>query len=284
MSWRERPRVIEDWNEEIDSIMSIDENGTTDLSFYKKLLLKHFDFSDIDQTHLHDKIFTVTGVVMNRNDFPAFKDKITTIKETHWENGIFQYKNNEKKVVFHSREIRKKEGPFEPTNINYPKFITDLSSLMTETRYKIFSSSIDKLVHCYQYIDPYHVYNLCLTFVIERYCMHLNNYNLNGLLLLESRGKKEDAFILKHITRLLDRGTQYKSPEHFNRIKGVYFNPKWVKNDPSKSYALLELADLASYPIHKYSRSSQKDLAFESIEHKFYGYPYYNGKGLKKFP
>lgn len=34
------------------------------------------------------------------------------------------------------------------------------------------------------------------------------------------------------------------------KIKGIYFNSKWNKNN-SVTYSGLELADLCTYPIHK---------------------------------
>ena len=80
-----------------------------------------------------------------------------------------------------------------------------------------------------------------------------------GIILLESRGYKEDSILLKHI------------------------NPKWQDNYHTTTVGL-EIADLFSYPIHKFLKLEKKDKAFKIIENKIIGYPEYLNKGLKVFP
>jgi hypothetical protein len=223
---------------------------------------------------------------MGRDDFPRFKDDITSVKMGHWDDGKYQYKGRLKRVVFHSREIRKKEGPFEASQINYGSFMTDLSSLIDRTPFITFSSSIDKVRHVAQYSrNAYHVYNLCMNFIVERYCRFLNMKGKNGIILLESRGKKEDHKLLEYLVSLINNGNNFHQASHFRNIKGVYFNPKWSKShDDQLSFPILELADLVSFPIYKHVRTEKKDMAFEVVEKKLHAYPYYNGYGLKKFP
>ena len=84
---------------------------------------------------------------------------------------------------------------------------------------------------------------------------------------------------------MIDCGTNYVDIKYFDKIKGVYFNGKWqTDSDCKKSYFGLELADLYSYPIHKFCKTGQKDEAFKILEKKLYKYPYYDGCGLKLFP
>lgn len=49
-----------------------------------------------------------------------------------------------------------------------------------------------------------------------------------------------------------------------------------------KTCSGIELADLCSYPIFKYIKTGQKDIAFKTIENKLMGYPEYEGKGIIK--
>lgn len=283
MSWKERPVSIEDWDESIDTVMAIDENGTTDLKGIRKKIFDHiFQPSKIDDS---DNIFTITGVVLERQYFPIFKDAINSVKFAHWDDGIFKYKKGPKRVVFHSREIRKREGPFNPKIIDYNKFITDLSGFIESTPFVVYSSSIDKVEHILKYSNPYHVYNLCLEFIIERYCRYLRRFSKTGILLLESRGKKEDAQILKFLVEFLEKGNRYWSSDDLSRIKGVYFNPKWsIAHQSQASYILLELSDLVSYPIHKYVKTGTQDKSFDIIVKKMSNYPLVKGYGLKIFP
>lgn len=286
--WRNRPTLIENWDEDIDTFMAIDENGTTDFKGIQKKVNEDFFATFRDQSKIvlpYDRWFTITGVVMERNNFAIFKDTMNGIKYNYWNEGKYQYKKGLKRVVFHSREIRKKEGPFNPKFINYGELMNDISSLVEKTSFKIFSSSIDKLTHILSYSNPFPAYNLCLEFIIERYCRYLRSTGKTGMLLLESRGKKEDKIILEHLVDLLENGNRYWRAEDFQCIKGVYFNPKWCFNQENQtSFVLLELTDLVSYPIFKYVSMDKKDRAFEVIEQKIHNYPQYSGYGLKKFP
>ncbi len=47
-----------------------------------------------------------------------------------------------------------------------------------------------------------------------------------GLIILESRGKKEDKVLLNKIKHLIDYGNNMNPSSTFSKIKGVYFNPK----------------------------------------------------------
>lgn len=288
--WRIRPTLIEEWDESIDYIMAIDENGTTDLEEVRNLfngnIFDLFVASNSQSRYKHDRWFTISGVIMDRDNFPSFRHSINLIKYAYWQDGIFKYKQGERRVVFHSRDIRKREGPFNPKLIDYPSFINDISTFIQNQNFEILSASIDKIKHITTYSRPFHVYNLCLDFIVERFCRKLNYLNKDGILVLEARGKREDAEILRHLVRLLDNGNNFHNSEHFNRIKGVYFNPKWcfTKNNGKASYVILELADLVSFPIHKFIKLRTKDLAFTTLEPKLLNYPNYIGYGIKEFP
>ncbi|MGG3383093.1 DUF3800 domain-containing protein [Heyndrickxia faecalis] len=279
-NWWERPTLIENWDQSFDSILAIDENGTIDLNGVRKNIMKIYP----DKTH-NDRWFTITGVDMERDNFVRFRDSINTVKYAYWNKGCFNYKSGEKRVVFHSREIRKKQGPFNPKIIDYDKFIMDVTEMIMNTQFEIFSSSIDKARHLIKYETPYPVYNLCLEFILERYCRKLRETEKSGIILLESRGKKEDKEILGYLTKLLKNGNRYWTCDDFSCIKGVYFNPKWsARHGKKASFILLELADMVSYPIHKYVKLDKKDLAYQAIEKKIANYPAVKGYGLKVFP
>jgi len=288
--WRKRPSLIDEWEESIDCVLAIDENGTTDLegvrNIFSSNLFGLLQASYDKSLYLHERWFTITGVMFERSQFSTFKDKINTIKYAHWEEGMYKYKQGDRRVVFHSREIRKREGPFNPKLINYPNLMGDISSMINELDFRVYSASIDKIQHIVKYTNPYHVYDLCLNFIIERFCRYLNSNNKKGILMLESRGKEEDAKVLKFLVDLLDEGNNFHNKSHFECIKGVYFNPKWcfAKNNAKASFILLELADLVSYPIFKYVKTGSKDLAFEALERKLHHYPDFHGYGIKMFP
>ncbi|WP_026688800.1 DUF3800 domain-containing protein [Alteribacter aurantiacus] len=289
-NWDKRPTIINEWTEDFDYIMSIDENGTNDLNGMKMLKRnKPLEFMRAvinESLYKHDRWFTISGIVLKKEDFNSFKDSVNTIKFHYWRDGLYNYKNGERRVVFHSREIRRKEGPFNPKLINFNDFLIDLTDMICNANYKIYSSSIDKINHVNQYANPYEVYDLCLNFIIERYCRQLNREGKKGILMLEARGKNEDKAVLTYLVNLLSNGNNYHDSSHFSNIVGVYFNEKWCfsKNKGKASFIQLELTDLVSFPIFKYMKTGEKDRAFEAIESKLDNAPYYMGHGIKRFP
>lgn len=279
MSWRNRPTFIDYCIPDVDYVMFIDENGDCDLKSIIKNIQNGIETMD------NNIQFTMTGVVVRKDDLENIKNEVLELKCRNWEEGYFKYKKNEKRVCFHSREIGRGEGPFSKELINRETFLNELTDVLSRIPANIISSSIDKLSHVKKYCNPQHPYNLCLNFVLERLAKFYLKNNETAIIILEARGKVEDKELLNHIKYTIDNGTRYVNREYFTRIKGIYFNPKWQGNSEfKKSYYGLELADLYSYPIHRYCRLNKKDMSFNVLEHKLYRYPKYDGSGIKKFP
>lgn len=281
MGWRNRPKFIDYCPNNIDYIMFIDENGDSNLKYVKKSILNN---QSLDENNIY---FTVTGVIIKSEDLKVIKDKIMEIKCKYWDNGYYKYDGiHKKRVCFHSREIRREKKPFSKNIINIKDFIQDLSNFLDYVPCNIISSTINKEKHYRSYYDnSEHPYNLSLNFVLERFVKYYLNDNETAIIILECRGKKEDREILNFIKNTIDFGTTYVSAKYFKKIKGVYFNSKWQESSNClKSYFGLEIADLYSYPIHKYCRTGIKDKPFKILEKKLYKYPDYIGCGLKMFP
>ena len=267
MEWMEHPKILHNISSEIDCILAIDENGIPSLN---NLINPKNDLL---------QWFTITGVMFSKSSLEDFINNIKALKNKYWEQGLY----NKKRVVFHSRDIRKKIGPFNPKKLDYDAFIDDLNDLFVNSDYTIYSSSIDKFSHVRTYVTPFPVYDLCLEFLLERYCYHLNSNNFSGIIVVESRGDKENKLLLNSACKIITNGNRYKDSSFFTRIKGIYFNPKRT-SDKRKSYPQLELADLISYPIHNFVKTNTKNDIFKLIEDKFYNYPKYEGYGMKILP
>lgn len=280
MGWRNRPTFKDYLPTNINYVMFIDENGDTSFKHIKKCI------KDDKEVSINEKFFTVTGCIVEKDNLKVIKDNITELKKSYWNDGLYMYKGkDEKRVCFHSSEIRGEKGPFSKNEINRNSFLNDLTNFMEKLDISILSSSIDKEKHYKRYSDPYHPYSLCLKFILERFVKYYIDRDKTGIIILESRGKKEDKYILEYIKDIMDKGTEYVSSSEFKKIKGVYFNPKWCsKSGNKKSYFGLEITDLISHPIHKYCSTKEKIRPYISIENKIYGYPRYLGRGIKIFP
>ncbi|PIC88002.1 hypothetical protein CSV72_02305 [Sporosarcina sp. P20a] len=265
--WMERPTVLEEWPENIDRILAIDENGIPELK------------SIVNPSNDLLQWFTITGVMLTQQEFMNARKNFVNLKSKYWNEGLF----NGQRVVFHSRDIRKKIGAFNPRFVNPEDLKADIDQLLVELDYTIYTSSIDKFAHGRQYIYPYPVYDLCFEFVLERFCHELRNNRHTGLIVMESRGFKENQVLLKTAMNLLNKGNRYYSSDEFSLIKGIYFNPKRTKNK-KLSFPMIELADLVSYPIHSYVRKNTEVTGFNIIKNKLYNHPNYSGFGMKIFP
>ncbi|MGB4588969.1 MAG: DUF3800 domain-containing protein [Clostridiaceae bacterium] len=279
MGWRNRPTNIENWPAEVDEILFLDENGDATLKHIMASISKGVKVAQ------NNRYFTVTGCSFDSSYRTTVRANIMAIKNKYWPDGKHIYKKNEKRVCFHSREIRSRTDAFDPKNVDYDNFIFELSSFMKNEKFKIFSSTLDKVKLCTQYKNPENPYDICLKFIMERFVRFHLPVNKTAIVVLESRGKKEDRCILEYLKNLIDYGTCYIDASLFKKIKGVYFNPKWnVKDNEQTSYYGLEIADLVSFPIYKNFSYQHPDLAYDSIENKIYGFPHHFGKGLKIFP
>ena len=277
-NWRNRPTTIDYISKSIDYVVGIDESGTSSL---KKVLEAKRKGIEVPDSERH---FTVTASVISMEHFAEARDMVMALKNKYWHDALFTYGGTEKRVCFHSREIRGRNDAFSPNLIDYNAFITDLSSMMDTIPITLYASHIDKIRHVNQYVYPMSPYDLCMTFVFERIIYNMP-HNKSCIVILESRGKKEDKELLDFIKQLIDRGTSYCSASAFEKIKGVYFNPKWCAMRSDKmSYWELELADLCAYPIHKHFAYGRDDPAYQTILPKIKGYPNVSGHGLKSFP
>lgn len=267
-NWKNKPSGIEECDlSNADFVIAMDETGIPSLKGLS------------NNVSNDKKWFTLTGICIEKASINTLAETVVNLKQTHWSHGEFQ----DKRVVFHSREIRKKQGPFNPKLIDYLKFRDDLNHLIEEVPIFVSSATINKAEHVKRYLYPDPVYPLAISFIFERLSMRMNFLHSNCVILLESRGTREDTNLLKIIVDLISFGSRYMPANKLSCIKGVYFNHKRT-NDSEKSYWPLELADLISYRIHHYQVTGVKSDGFKSIEKKLIGYPTYIGKGLKIFP
>lgn len=275
--WIKKPTGITTWNKDITHVMFVDESGTSDITNILKSI------NNRKEIPVDNKYFTVTGCIFTKREYAEMQIKINRLKDKYWKDGKYSYKGILRKVCFHSREIRRNEEAFSNNVINYKEFINDLSILMGELNYKIISITINKEDYI---LKRYHfnVYNTALCFLIQRFIYAMPT-PCKGIIMLEARGKTEDKIVLEEMCHIINvTGIKnLRTDELQEKISGIYFNPKWNKSYDN-TFSGLEIADLTSYPIHKYIKYNKKDLAFEMLERKIDKFPDYINKGLKIFP
>jgi hypothetical protein len=221
-------------------------------------------------------IFTLCGILISEEDDRGMNARIAEMKRKYWDG---------KKVILHSRDIRKFDKGFEILFDPEVKkaFYEDVDAVMSGTDYTIVACCIlkEKYIRKYGRLND-DVYGLSLSFIMERAVYYLDGRNDPGAqlqVIVEKRGKREDASLLSYYNEVFDRGTYFVNAGRFKKyIVGFEFRDK--KEDVTG----LQIADLAAYPITRHLLDSDAyNRAFEIVEDKIY---FQSGRrhGLKIFP
>ncbi len=270
-----KPSKLKSISKDIDYIMCIDENGSEGhLKYAQKILDNGYE---LDEEH---KFLTITGVIFKRSDYAKTYFEAEQLKNKYWKNGMFLDGDRNIAVCFHSRDIRRKNIPFDENSINRKNFLNDLTTFLDNINCKVISATIDveKYINSKKY--RFSIYHTAIHFLIERFIYATKNHK-KGIIVLESRDKIRDKDILNEINNLFEYGTSKISSEEFkSKIIGIYFNKKW-NSDKTHTYVGLEIVDLFSYPIYQYLKFNEENPAFSIVKKKLdKGIE----KGIKIFP
>ena len=82
--WYDKPTKIRKLSSEIEYIMCIDENGSSNNLTY---MLKQI--SNNKEVLEDDKYFTITGCIFKRQDYMNSKYAIKELKNKYWKDGMF---------------------------------------------------------------------------------------------------------------------------------------------------------------------------------------------------
>lgn len=221
-------------------------------------------------------IFLLCGVLMDAEEYQRFRERLNTIKAKFW---------NDKQVIFHSRDIRKCQKEFQILLNEGIKrdFYDCVNHAIADTDFTVIASAILKE----DYINRFgrlssDVYELCLSFIIERSIFLLDDFNdaeKRLYVILEERGKLEDRCVKEHFQRLLARGTGYVNS---NRLKKYCLKIEF--RSKKKNVNGLQLADMVAYPTARYIlEPTRSNPAYEIFANKVYQK---NGNvyGLKVYP
>jgi hypothetical protein len=238
----------------------IDETGNSDLE------------SSNNPNH---RFLTLTGVILN---LEYVKDILHPEMEKIKTGVLNQHPDNP--IIFHRKEILNRKHPFEKLRDQETeaKFNKEILQKLADWDYKVITILIDKNEHLESYkiwrYDPYHY---CLAVLMERYLFFLEENNVQGDVLIESRGSKEDIRLKKSFSNLYENGTEYIESQKFHK----YLTSKNLKVKPKVANVNgLQLADLIAHPsrrqflLHLNFQEKTKgifgDKIIEVIQSKYY--------------
>lgn len=185
-------------------------------------------------------------------------------------------------VVLHGHEIRKSQGDFSILLNSGVRtaFMDDMNALVADAPVTLIAAAIDKARLAARYQRPDNPYAIALTFCMERLHKFLGEQNASGqktFIMVECRGKKEDADLELEFRRIADGGNQV----------GPMPNLDIRFMDKKHNSAGLQMADLLAHPIARHViNPGQLNRAYELVEPKFRrsASGRIQGYGLKVFP
>jgi hypothetical protein len=189
------------------------------------------------------RFLSLTGVIMKLDYVQATVfPQLEALKARYFES------HPDEPVILHRKEMLNHKHPFEPLkNLNIrEQFNNDLLRLLNEWEYTVISVCIDKKNHKDTYqVWRYEPYHYCLAILLERYHFFLNERNVKGDVMAESRGGKEDMRLKKSFSKLWEDGTEFIPPEKFHNV----LTSKQLKvKSKANNVAGLQLTDLLAHP------------------------------------
>lgn len=151
-------------------------------------------------------------------------------------------------VILHRKELVNKRPPFG--RLRDPEvesaFNRELLSLLSQLDFRVVTAVIDKKQHLEQFsnwrFDPYHY---CMSVLVERFVMWLEEHDNVGDVMAESRGGGEDTRLKEAFRELYVQGTQYVANEV---IQARLTSGQLKLKSKSNNIAGLQIADLLAHP------------------------------------
>ena len=206
-------------------------------------------------------------------DYPVFVLALCIFHKRHYSEKIipaveklkFNYFGHDS-VVLHENEIRKQKGPFAflAQRAVRDEFMAQLSSIMDASNFILIAGVVDKARLSKSEgaaSNPYHIaLGVCLE-ALRSFLVEKQQGQLKTHVVVECRGKKEDAELELEFRRICDGSNSGGQPLPFDIVFA----------DKKTNLAGLQLADLVARPVGiNYLRPAQENKAFELLKAKFY--------------
>ena len=210
-------------------------------------------------------LFTLCGVIVSEAVYTQIQIQVKALKHQHWPG---------KKIILHSRDIRKCQKGFEVLfDLEIKKqFYESVNSILSENDYTIVCCSVLKEPYIRRYGKLSDVYAISLSFIIERTVFLLDAIQkkvatpLEMLVIAEQRGKKEDNGLLDYYNELMNKGTYFVNKK---RLKSYFKSFEFRKKQDDITG--LQIADLVAYPVTRYVIDPKAaNPAFEIVKNKIY--------------
>jgi hypothetical protein len=202
-----------------------------------------------DLTHADDpnqRFLSLTGVILEAAyTTHTLQPEMDEIKRRYF------VQDHDEPVIFHRKEMVNRRQPFH--SLRDPsvagQFNTALLTALARWEYGVVTVVIDKLAHREQYRTwLFHPYHYCLTILLERYVMFLQEGGHRGDVMVEARGGAEDRKLKDSYNRLYAQGTDHIPAA---RWQACLTSQELKVKPKSADIAGLQLADLIAHPSRR---------------------------------
>ena len=210
-------------------------------------------------------VFTLCGILVSRDNLYSLNNDFKKLK-------LEIFGNTD--IVIHSVDIRKWRDAFivlkdEALRI---KFFNGIKRILSQNdAYIIVSCTIlkEQLNKFCVRGEEEDVYGLSLSYLIERsiFCVdNLTYSNPDITIIVERRGKKEDAKLLNYYNGLRNRGTKWITPERLRSRIGR-FEFKYKRDN----IIGLQIADLIAYPVTQHILHPERpNRSYDAVKHNIF--------------
>lgn len=206
-------------------------------------------------------------------EYPVFVLALCIFHKRHYSEKIipavekfkFNYFGHDS-VVLHENDIRKQKGffAFLAQRAVRERFMAQLTSIMDASNFILIACVVDKARLPKSEgasSNPYHIaLGICLE-ALRAFLAEKSQDEVKTHVVVECRGKKEDAELELEFRRICDGNNPFGRPLPFDIVFA----------DKKTNLAGLQLADLVARPVGiSYLRPTQENKAFELLKAKFY--------------
>ena len=210
-------------------------------------------------------VFTLCGILVSRDNLYSLNNDFKKLK-------LEIFGNTD--IVIHSVDIRKWRDAFivlKDEGLRM-KFFNGIERILSQNdAYIIVSCTIlkEQLNKFCVRGEEEDVYGLSLSYLIERsiFCVdNLTYSNPDITIIVERRGKKEDAKLLNYYNGLRNRGTKWITPERLRSRIGR-FEFKYKRDN----IIGLQIADLIAYPVTQHILHPERpNRSYDAVKHNIF--------------
>ena len=217
-------------------------------------LLNYFidELGSANPKSIQSKLYILSGILVASYAREALKIKADQIKFKYW---------NRTNIVFHSREIGRKEGDFailKNNEINQ-NFTKDLMMFLDQGNFQLFGVIVDKSKLPKNWNEKTLYKKTSLIIIRNFLCALLAQNNVRGRLIIESATAEKDFYYHKTVGHFLSNGFK-ELKISYQHIQDVLTEISYVTK---KNFDIEEqLADILAYGLRvKYESQEKKDLS-----------------------